>query len=81
METALLRYKRAFAKANVENRRLHPNNTPRFPERPSGMHGETFVELLTDVDQARAEWHQVMEVRLRALSSNYDYNWPNEPLL
>lgn len=81
MDTALLRYRRAFAKADAEGRRPHPNNSPHFPDRPKGMHLDTFADLVDDVQAARREWHQTMEARLRSLSNKYDYGWPDEPLL
>ncbi|PHQ45119.1 hypothetical protein DJ68_14555 [Halorubrum sp. C3] len=55
MREALVRFKRAFARADAQNRRPHPNHV-RSPERPSGRHESTHEELLEDVRQARAEW-------------------------
>jgi len=49
--------------ADVKDRRPHPNNAPYFPERPKGMHGETFANLLAEVEDAREEWHNKMEAR------------------
>ena len=62
---AELRYRRAFAKADAENRRPHPNNEPWFPERPKGMHHDTFEELLEDVREARREWDRALQADLR----------------
>ena len=64
LKQAELRYRRAFAKADAENRRPHPNSfePPYFPERPKGMHWGTFDRLLEDVREAREEWTEA-EVR------------------
>ncbi|KOX92139.1 hypothetical protein [Halorubrum tropicale] len=56
MKEAEVRYRRAFARADAEGRRPHPNQTPHTPERPSGRHESTHAELVEDVEQARAEW-------------------------
>jgi hypothetical protein len=61
MERAEQRYRKAFAKADAENRRPHPNNAPYFPERPTGMHHDTFEDLVDDVQAARREWTAAME--------------------
>jgi hypothetical protein len=67
LERAEQRYRKAFAKADAENRRPHPNNAPYFPERPKGMHHDTFEDLADDVEAARREWHQEMDSRVREL--------------
>lgn len=73
LKQAELRYRRAFAKADAEDRRPHPNSDSAFfPERPSGMHHDTFEELLGDVRAAREEFHEQMQVRLRELTDQYD---------
>ena len=69
MDTARLRYQRAFAKADAEGRRPHPNGAPYMPERPKGMHQDTFADLVEDVDTARREWHRVMNARLYEMSN------------
>ena len=58
IKQAELRYKRAFQKADKDNRRPHPNNLPHLPERPKGMHHDTFERLVSDVRAARDEWHE-----------------------
>lgn len=79
MDTALLRYKRAFAKADAEGRRPHPNNAPHLPDRPKGMHHDTFADLLDDVQAAREQWHQAVEARMRQLAGRYEtVSWPDE---
>jgi len=75
------RYRKAFAKADAENRRPHPNNAPHVPERTPGMHYETFEALVDEVQQARREWHAAMDAQMRALSVKYDYDWPDKPVL
>lgn len=79
MERAEQRYRKAFAKADAEDRRPHPNNSPWFPERPKGMHHDTFEDLVDDVQQARREWDDAMQKRLRSLASKYDYDLPPAP--
>lgn len=64
---AELRYRRAFAKADAKDRRPHPNREPWAPERPKGMHHETFEQLTNDVAQAREEWKSVMVDRTQDL--------------
>lgn len=49
--------------ADVKDR--SPNNSLYFPERPSGMHLETFTEHLQAVREAQDEWHEAMETRTR----------------
>jgi hypothetical protein len=68
IDTALLRYQRAFAKADAEGRRPHPNNRPYSPDRPKGMHQDTFADLVDDVEDARDEWHGAVNARLYAMS-------------
>lgn len=66
---AELRYRRAFAKADAKDRRPHPESmSPLVPERPKGMHQDTFEELLEDVDRARGEWSGTLrsEIESRA---------------
>lgn len=73
MKMAELRYKRAFAKADSEDRRPHPGGTagPYFPERPAGMHHDTFADLADDVQAARREWDAAKRERLSALVDRY----------
>jgi len=56
VEQAELRYRRAFAKADKDNRRPHPNGEPYLPERPKGTHYDTFDERVKAVRDAREEW-------------------------
>jgi hypothetical protein len=56
LEEPLWRYKQAFAKADAENRRPHPEGQPWRPERPKGTHRDTFEEDLADLRRARDEW-------------------------
>ena len=62
LKQAELRYRRAFAKADAKNRRPHPNSIeqPYSPERPVGIHHDTYEELLEDVRAARRKWDDVM---------------------
>jgi len=69
---AELRYRRAFKKADAENRRPHPNNSPFLPERPKGMHHDTFDELVADVDGAYAEWNAEMNQRMSEMLDRMD---------
>lgn len=58
LKQAELRYRRAFEKADARDRRPHPNGAPYLPERPTGMHRETFEERLAAVDEACEAWHR-----------------------
>lgn len=71
LKRAEQRYRKAFAKADAEGRRPHPNNAPYSPERPKGMHSDTFEDLLDDVDAARREWSDTMERRTREMVDRY----------
>lgn len=71
MRRAEQRYRKAFAKADAENRAPHPNNAPYLPERPKGMHHDTFEDLCDDVEAARREWDNTMRTRLRELTERY----------
>ncbi len=67
LERAEQRYRKAFAKADAEDRRPHPNNPPYTPDRPKGTHRDTFDDLLADVRKARQEWDDRMNGRMRDL--------------
>ena len=67
LKQAELRYRRAFAKADKESRRPHPNNRPWLPERPKGMHSDTYEEFLDKVQAARREWASAMQKREQQL--------------
>lgn len=71
VKTAELRYRRAFAKADVEGRRPHPNNPPHRPERPKGMHHATFTELVEAVEAAREEWQEEMDRKMAGMVDRY----------
>ncbi|WP_152043370.1 hypothetical protein [Salinigranum salinum] len=71
--TALLRYDRAFAKADTEGRRLHPSNHPLTPDQPKGMHWDTFADLVENVGDARHEWRGVLNTRLYQLTAGERY--------
>jgi hypothetical protein len=58
IKQAELRYKRAFEKADKDSRRPHPNNPPFEPEKAKGTHHSTFDRLVSDVREAREEWHE-----------------------
>ena len=72
VERAEQRYRKAFAKADAENRRPHPNNLPAFPERPKGMHQDTFEDLADDVQAARREWERAMNQRMREMVGHFE---------
>jgi hypothetical protein len=65
VKQAELRYRRAFAKADKDNRRPHPNGRPVLPERAKGQHHETFDRLMLEVRAARDEWHKRMTEKER----------------
>jgi hypothetical protein len=64
MDAARLRDNRAFAKADAEGRRPHPNNAPYSPDRPKGIHEDTFEDLVED-----DEWHGAVNARLYEMSN------------
>lgn len=68
IERAEQRYRKAFAKADAEGRRPHPDKRPYTPERPKGMHHDTFEELLEDVHETRDEWGAAFHRRLLELA-------------
>jgi len=68
---AIHRYRNAFQKADAEGRRPHPNGTPHFPARPSGMHTETFQRRLQDVKDARSAFHEAMDKKTRSMLRKY----------
>jgi len=76
LKQAELRYRRAFAKADAKDRRPHPNTSPYLPERPKGMHQETFERLEWDVRLASLEWHEKMRERTVQLLDRLDADIP-----
>jgi hypothetical protein len=72
LKQAELRYRRAFAKADAEDRRPHPNGEPYFPERPKGMHWDTFDDLLADVRAARNDWEEQADEQMKDLLARYN---------
>lgn len=47
---------------------FRPNGELWYPERPKGIHRETFDDLLADLEQARDEWDREFHSRLRELA-------------
>ena len=78
VKQAELRYRRTFAKADAEGRRPHPNNASHFPDKPKGMHWDTFDSLVEDARDAREEWHTEMDRKMRELLERYQP--PRSPL-
>lgn len=72
IDRARQRYKKAFARADAENRAPHPNNAPYLPDRPKGMHHDTFEDLLADVREARREHERAFMERMRELAGVAD---------
>jgi len=72
LKQAELRYKRAFEKADAENRRPHPNNMPYTPDRPKGMHHTTFEELEREVWIADMVWTEEMRKKTNELLNHLD---------
>lgn len=64
MKRARQRYKKAFAKADKDNRTPHPEGEPWAPEKPKGMHQETFEQLKEDLRAAKDEWYAAFRVGL-----------------
>ncbi len=71
VKQAELRYRRAFAKADKHDRRPHPNGSPHLPERPKGMHRDTFERLVEDVHTASEEFHDRLLEYERELLARY----------
>lgn len=67
VKQAELRYRRAFAKVDAENRRTHPNSEPWLPDRPKGMHHDTYEDLVQDIRTAYQEWEDAMRIREQEL--------------
>jgi hypothetical protein len=73
IDRARQRYKKAFAKADAENRAPHPNNAPYTPDRPKGMHQETFAELRWEVTLAEMEYTEEVRKKTNRLLESSDY--------
>lgn len=72
MKEARLRYERAFARADADGRRPHPEQAPYTPERPKGRHESTHEELVQDVRAARVEWDAAFHRGLARYSGDAD---------
>jgi hypothetical protein len=72
VKQAELRFKRAFAKADKDNRRPHPGGLTGVPKRPKGTHRDTFKELEANVWAAHDEWSQACDERMRELLQRAD---------
>lgn len=79
IDRALDRYKKAFARADADDRRPHPEGHPWKPKRPKGMHQDTFDDLLEDVDEARREWDRATYAQLVAITERSDIEYPTPP--
>jgi len=59
LKRAEQRFRKAFSKADKDGRKRHPEGTtPPLPEKPKGMHQETFDDLMDDVWAANEEWYE-----------------------
>jgi len=76
LKQAELRYRRAFAKADAKNRRPHPNGEPWLPDRPKGMHYDTFDELMQEVRAAGEEYERETMAQLRKLAKRTSISLP-----
>jgi|APHM01.1.fsa_nt_gi hypothetical protein len=72
VKTAELRYRRAFEKADQDDRRPHPNRSPYFPDPPTGMHHSTFEDLAAAVQQARREWREAMNQQTAEVLGHFE---------
>ncbi len=72
LKQAELRFRRAYAKLDPQGRRPHPNNetVPHVPDRPAGMHHETYDALVADLETARLEWEEEWISRLQAMTQS-----------
>lgn len=84
LKQAELRYRRAFARADKDGRRPHPNGEPYLPERAKGMHRETFEQLKREVELAGLAWHGEMRKQtnrlLERLGADRRINHPDTAL-
>lgn len=76
VKEAELRYRRAFAKADADDRRAHPNTEPYLPERPPGRPFDHHAGLLEDVHDAHAEYHDALQEHLRSLDERLEKRAP-----
>jgi len=67
VKQAELRFKRAFEKADKDNRRPHPGGLTGIPKRPKGMHYDTFEKLQADVWATLDDWGVAIERESRRL--------------
>lgn len=68
LKRAEQRYRKAFARADKDSRHRHPEGMdPILPEKPKGMHEETFEDLMQDVDDAHEEWYAEFRRRQQEL--------------
>lgn len=63
------RYRDAYAKVDPKDRRPHPNDwdVPHIPDRPKGMHRDTYEELVDELEAARQEWDDAFMKELLSL--------------
>ena len=73
LKEAELRYRPASKEADAKDQRPHPNNAPSWPTKPKGMHGETFADLLANLEDARDEWERAFDQRLREMTDQLDH--------
>ena len=74
LKQAELRYRRVYAKLDEQGRGPHPNSdqVPYVPDRPKGMHHETYEALIDELTQARLEWNNAWMERLHQMTQNLE---------
>ena len=74
LKQAELRYRRAYAKLDEQGRRPHPNSdqAPYVPDRPKGMHHNTYEDLVGELTQARLEWKDAWMEQLRHMTRDLE---------
>lgn len=75
--TLRMRYNRIRKKLGADP--AHPNDiSAGIPDRPKGMHQETYEDLVKDLEQARREWEQ--KAYLGPLKDHYGIGPDDSPL-
>jgi hypothetical protein len=71
LKQAELLYRRTYVKLDEQGRRPHPNSVrvPSIPDRPAGMHHETYWNLVAELEQVRQEWEDALFAKLRQMES------------
>ena len=69
MTLSRLRFQRVHEK--IDGTRPHPDRCP-VPDRPEGMHTETYNRLVDELEAVREDYHRAYWAKLRAVSGRTD---------